>query len=436
MNVIMMFPALLLVIFAGAPVAFSLMLVALGFGWMQFGDALVHQFVSKVDDIGTNYVLGAVPLFIFMGAMLEKTGIAEKLFDAIYLWTRRLPGGLALGALAMCTIFAAASGVVGATETMVGMLALPAMLKRGYDKALISGTICGGGSLGTIIPPSVTVVVLAPVAGLPVGDLFAGIMLPGLLMAVLFGLYIVVSCIVNPEAAPRDLTPDNRSLGEKLRITAEALVPPVVLIAVVLGTILFGLATPTEAAACGAMGSLLLAVLYRRITVDALMYAAKQTLTITAMILLIVMAGSMFSGVFFSAGGMIAIQETLDSFGLHGWSVVAVVLFITFLLGFALDLISIILIVMPVAMPLIKMYGIDPLLFCVMLLVTLQTSYLTPPMAPSIFYLRAIAPPEITLNHMYRGVIPFIVMQVLTLLLIVLFPSFATWLPAQLYGAN
>lgn len=432
--VLWMFPALMLIIFLGVPVAFSLMIVALGFGWLRFGETLIHQFVSKIDDIGSNYVLGAVPLFIFMGSILERSGISERLFDAIYLWTRRLPGGLALSALIMCTIFAAASGVVGATETMVGMLALPAMMKRGYDKALMSGTICGGGSLGTIIPPSVPVVVLAPIATLPVGDLLAGILFPGLLMAGLFMLYIMLACGLYPALAPREKSADPTPLLVKIKLTLTALLPPIFLIFMVLGTLFLGWATPTEAAACGSAGTLLLAFAYRRLNARVILEASTRTVAITAMILLIVLGGSMFSGVFFASGGMGTTKSILETVGLSGWSVMAIILAVTFLLGFIIDLISIVLIVIPVAIPLVKSFGIDPLWFAVVFLVVLQTSYLTPPMAPSIFYLRAIAPPSIRLGHMYKGVIPFIVCQVITLITMLAFPALATWLPKAIYG--
>ncbi|MBN9458077.1 MAG: TRAP transporter large permease subunit [Bosea sp.] len=429
-----MFPALMLLIFLGFPVAFSMMLTALGFGLMRFGGTLVHQFAQRVDDVATNYVLGAIPLFIFMGSILERAGIAERLFDALYMWTRRMPGGLAVAALMMCTIFAAASGVVGATETLVGMLAIPAMMKRRYDPKLISGTICGGGSLGTIIPPSVPVVVLAPIATLPVGDLLAGILLPGLLMSSLFILYIVVVCAMKPELAPPETEPDPRSLGEKLKFTATALVPPGILIFTVLGTLFMGLATPTEAAACGSFGVFLLAILYGRMSWSVLYQASIQTVSLTAMILAIVLAGSMFSGVFFASGGMAATQGILREFGLSPWSVMAIILFIAFLLGFIVDLISIVLILVPISMPLVKQFGIDPIWFSVIFLVMLQTSYLTPPMAPSIFYLKAIAPPEIRLKDMYWGVIPFICCQVIVLVLLITFPQLATWMPRMMYG--
>jgi tripartite ATP-independent transporter DctM subunit len=432
--VLWMFPALMMLIFLGIPVAFSMMLTAFAFGLMRFGGALVHQLVSKIEEVSTNYVLGAIPLFIFMGSILERAGIAERLFDALYMWMRRFPGGLAIAALLMCTIFAAASGVVGATETLVGMIAIPAMMKRNYDKALISGTICGGGSLGTIIPPSVPVVVLAPIAALPVGDLLAGIVFPGLMMSGLFILFIIIVCALKPDLAPADTETSGIPLAEKLKLTAVAIVPPGILIFCVLGTLFLGLATPTEAAACGCLGVLILALIYRRLSWSILFNSALQTASVTAMILMIVLAGSMFSGVFFGSGGMLTTNSLLKSFGLSPWSVMAIILVVAFLLGFVLDLISIVLIVVPLAIPLVKTFGIDPLWFAVVMLVVLQTSYLTPPMAPSIFYLKAIAPPDIRLKHMYWGVIPFIVCQLLTLIAVISFPALATWLPKAMYG--
>lgn len=433
-TVLWMFPALLGLIFLGFPVAFSMMLAALGFGLLRFGGTLVHQFAQRVDDLSTNYVLGAIPLFIFMGSILERAGIAEKLFDALYMWTRRMPGGLAVAALLMCTIFAAASGVVGATETLVGMLAIPAMLKRNYNNSLIAGTICGGGSLGTIIPPSVPVVVLAPIAAMSIGDLLAGILIPGLLMSSLFILYILIVCAIKPSLAPPETEPDPRSFGEKIRFTLSALIPPAFLIFTVLGTLFMGLATPTEAAACGSLGVLILAIIYRRMSWRLLFQAALQTVSLTAMILAIILAGGMFSGVFFASGGMTATKAVLDAFGLSPWSVIAVILFVAFILGFLIDSISIILIIVPIAIPLVKSFGIDPLWFAVVLLVMLQTAYLTPPMAPSIFYLRAIAPPSMKLKEMYWGVIPFICCQLLVLALLIVFPGLATWMPKVMYG--
>lgn len=431
-----MFPALMVFILAGFPIAFSMISVALVAGFFQFGDGIIFQLLSKLDDVATNSVLAAVPLFIFIGAMLERSGIAERLFDAVHVWTRRVPGGLALSAVLLGTIFAAASGVVGATETVIGMLAVPIMMKHAYDKSLISGTICASGSLGTVIPPSITVIILGPVANVSVGDLFAGLLFPGLIMAGLFMIYVVGIAMFRPSIAPREEESSGLSLAEKLRITFVALVPTMALIFTVLGTILLGIATPTEAAACGAVGTIVLSLAYRRFSLRILWNSLQRTASITAMILLIVLGGNMFAGVFFASGGMVGVQSLLSFLGLEGAGAVTAIFILAFIAGFLLDLISVVLILIPLAMPIVTSYGVDPIWFSVAFLIVLQTSYLTPPMAPSIFYLRAIAPPEITLRHMYRGVLPFIGLQLITLLLIVLFPELVLWLPEQMGGPS
>ena len=430
-----MFPVLLALIFIGVPVAYSLFGVSLVFWLMRFGDKAVFQFVSKVQDVAGNYVLAALPLFIFMGAILEKSGIAERLFDVVHMWTRRLPGGLALGTVMMGVIFAAASGVVGATETVIGLIAIPIMMRHNYSKSLISGTICSAGSLGTVIPPSVLVVILAPVADVSVGDLFAGILFPGLIMAGLFFLYILVKCILDPSAAPYKLPEGPQpTLVQKIIRTSIALIPPVILIFVVLGTILLGWATATEAAACGALGAVLLTILYGKFSIRTIAVALRQTLLITAMVLTILLAGNMFAGVFIASGGIGSVRDIFDAANLGPWGTMALILFLTFLAGFVLDLVSVILIIIPIAVPIIKIMGFDSVWFCILFLIVLQTSYLTPPMAPSIFYLRGISPPSITLRHMYWGVIPFIAMQLLTLILVLFFPQLALWLPSKLIG--
>lgn len=433
---LLMFPALMAFIIAGFPIAFSMIVVATIFGFMQFGDAAAYQLLTKIEDTASNSILAAVPLFIFMGAVLERSGIAERLFGAIHLWTTRLPGGLGVGAIIMGTLFAASSGVVGATEAVIGMLAVPVMLKHHYDKRLISGTICASGSLGTAIPPSITVVVLGPVAGVSVGSLFSGLLIPGVLMAVLFLIYIIGVAYLKPAMAPRIEDTEQVSLGERLRITLVALIPTMALIFVVLGTILMGVATPTEAAACGALGAVILALAYRNLTLSVLWHAAIRTMNISAMILLIVMGGSMFAGVFFAAGGMATVQALLVGTGLDPWMVLGLILLITFIAGFVLDLISVVLIIIPVAMPIVGILGFDEIWFCVAFLVVLQTSYLTPPLAPAIFYLRAITPPEVTLRHMYAGVVPFIIAQLMVLALVLAFPAIATWLPDAMSGPS
>jgi tripartite ATP-independent transporter DctM subunit len=432
---LLMFPALLFALFVGFPVAFSMIAVAFGFGYWAFGPSIIYQFMQKVDAMASNFVLAAVPLFIFMGAMLERAGIAERLFEAIHLWTRRLPGGLAIGTVLMCVVFAASSGVIGATETVVGLLAIPVMLKYKYDKGLMSGVICAGGSLGTIIPPSVVVVLLGPVANVSIGDLMFGMLVPGLLLAFLYILYILVVCIIWPEMGPRiPPSPDEPSFLEKCRISIIALWPPMLLIAAVLGSMLFGIAAPTEAAALGAFGALLLSIVYGDFTLKVLHESLVKTLKVTVMILTILMAGNMFAGVFIAGGGVQTTEQFIQQAQLGPGLTLSLFLFVSFLAGFILDWISILLIFIPVFIPLVKSMGFDPVWFCVLFLIVIQTSYLSPPMAPAIFYLRGIAPPEITIQDMFKGVVPFIVIQALCLVIVAAFPQLVLWLPSVLLG--
>lgn len=436
-TALMMFPAILAVLFLGFPVALSLMGVALMFGLATFGPAVIYQFVEKVEDVSGNFVLAAVPLFVFMGSMLERSGIAERLFEAVHIWTKRLPGGLAIGTIIMCVIFAASTGVIGATETVVGLLAIPVMMKYSYNKGLISGTICAGGSLGTIIPPSVVVVVLGPVANVSVGDLFVGMVFPGMIMATAYIVYILIRCTLRPEDGARVIDDeDELPLAEKLRITFSALLPPVLLIFAVLGSIMMGLAAPTEAAGMGAFGSIILTLCYRTFKVSILMEALTKTVKVTCMIMLILLAGNMFSGVFIAAGGVALTNQLIESSELTRWGTLALFLGISFVAGFVLEWISILLIFIPVFIPIVTALGFDPVWFCILFLVVIQTSYLTPPMAPAIFYLRGISPPEITLPDMFRGVIPFIILQLITLGIVMAFPQTVLWLPSKVLGFN
>ena len=430
-----MFPLLLVAIFMGVPVAYALMSVALVFGLPHFGTSLVVMFGQRVEQVTSSHLLAAVPLFIFMGAMLEKSGIAEGMFEEIGHWTRRLPGGIAVATIVICVLFAASSGVVGATETVVGLLAVPVMMRHGYDKGLISGTICAGGSLGSIIPPSVLVVILATIADLGVGDLFTAMLFPGLILAGLYIAYILTYTALRPAAAPRMTEEeDDAPVLQRLLRTAYYLLPPISLIVAVLGSIIFGIAVPTEAAAVGAIGAMVLTILYKRFTYAVLKDAMIITLSITAIVLTIVLGGLMFLGVFAGTGGLILLQQFFTESGLGAWGTAAIILFITFIAGFILDPISIMLILVPLAMPIIKSLGFEPIWFSIMLLIMIQTSLLTPPMAGAIFYFRTIAPPEITLRDMYRGVVPFIALHFVVLALLIAFPQIALWLPSVLLG--
>jgi tripartite ATP-independent transporter DctM subunit len=428
-----MLPVAFTLMFLGFPVAFCMMVTAVLFGLVVFGDKVVFQFIEKIDDISSNFVLAAVPLFVFMGSMLERSGIADKLFEAIHIWTRRFPGGLALATVIMCILFAASSGVIGATESVVGLLTIPIMLRYGYDKGLISGVICAGGSLGTIIPPSVVAVVMGPLADISVGDILYGMTLPGLAMAGLYLVYIAIRSAMDPKFAPAiPPSPDDPTFGQKLWISARNLVPPVFLIFAVLGSILLGWASPTEAAAIGAIASVLLTVLYGNFGWKSFYEAMIKTLKVTAMIMTVLLAGTLFTGVFIGAGGINTANRMIGEMNLTPWMLLSLMMAIIFIAGFFLDWISIVLIFVPIFTPLVKAAGFDPVWFCVLFLIMIQTSYLTPPMAPAIFYLRAVAPPEITIHHMYRGVVPFIVLQLATLVLTMVFPVLVTWLPAQM----
>jgi len=434
---LMMFPGLFILIFLGFPVAFALISVAFGFGLYTFGDAVIFQFISKIEGISTNFILAAVPLFVFMGSMLERSGIAQQLFNAIHMWTRRLPGGLSIGTVIMCIIFAASTGVIGATETVVGLLAIPAMLKHRYSHSLISGTICAGGSLGTIIPPSVVVVVLGPIADVSIGDLMVGMLIPGLILASLYIIYIFFLCLVKPENGPRIDAEDEISkltLNQKLIITVKALIPPLLMIFAVLGSIMLGWAAPTEAAALGAAGSIILSLFYKKLNWETFKGALIKTITVTSMIMFILMAGTMFTGVFAASGGMSVMKNVVESLNLAPWLLLLTFLLVIFIAGFFLEWISILLIFIPVFIPIVNSLGYDPVWFCVLVLIMIQTSYLTPPMAPAIFYLRGVAPKEITLISMYRGVIPFVIIQIIALGIVSYYPETVLWLPDKLLG--
>lgn len=431
----LMLPVAFVLMFLGFPVAFCLMFTAVLFGLMVFGDRVVFQFVDKINDIATNFVFAAVPLFVFMGAMLERSKIADRLFEAIHMWTRRLPGGLAIATVIMCVLFAASSGVIGATEAVVGLLTIPVMLRHSYDKSLIAGTICAGGSLGTIIPPSIVAVVIGPLADVSVGEIFYGMALPGLILAGFYILYILIRCMINPALAPRvPSSADDPGLLQKLWITLKNLLPPIVLIFAVLGSIFLGWASPTEAAGIGALASVGLTMLYGDLGWKVFYDALVKTLTVTAMIMTVLLAGALFTGVFIGGGGLTLANQLIEAMNLTPWMLLALILAIVFISGFFLDWISILLIFVPIFTPLVVGVGFDPVWFCVLFLIIIQTSYLTPPMAPAVFYLRAIAPPSITISHMYWGVVPFILLQVAVLVVVMMFPGLVTWLPSQLLG--
>lgn len=432
---LLMFPAMLLSLFAGFPVAFSLMGIAFLFGIIGFGGSIFPMLIRRIYSVADNYVLAAVPIFIFMGTVLERSGIAGKLFDAISLWTGRLKGGLAIATILMCTIIAACTGIIGASEVMVGVMAIPVMLKRNYQHGLICGTICAGGSLGTLIPPSVVTVVYGPAAGLSVGRLLIASIFPGLLLSLLYIIYIATRSYLNPSLAPPIPYNETRiPLKEKLLLTMTALVPPVFLIFAVMGSIILGLAAPTEAAALGAFGAMILTAAYGQLTMKALKETILQTLKISSMMMMILAGGYMFSGVFLGMGGGEVTEKILMGLPFGRVGILILFLLIAFLSGFVLDWASILLIFIPIFSPIITKLGFDPIWFGILFIMMIQTSYLSPPMAPAIFYLKSIVPPEVTMREMFRGIIPYLALQLLGILLVAIFPPIALWLPSKLIG--
>lgn len=432
---ILMFPAVILLLLLGAQVSFSLIVVGVAFGWALYGERVGIQLFNIVQTTASQFLLTAVPPFILMGCILERSGIAERLFGVVQLWVGRLPGGVALSTMLLAAMIAATTGIVGAVEVMIGLMAIPAMQRLGYRNDLIAGTVCAGGSLGTMIPPSLVLIVYASVANLSVGKLFAAAILPGTIMVGVFLTYIAVRCAIAPPvpAEPEAVESDQRlALGRKLWLTLIGLLPAAGLIFAVLGTILMGIATPTEAASVGALGTFVLAAIYRRLGRAMLREAFLTTLRLTAMILLIVVGGSMFSSIFRGLGGNDVVRAVVSAAEFGPTGIVMLLLAIVFIAGFILEWVSVLLICLPIFVPILDDYGVDPIWFAMLTFIMLQTSYLTPPMAPSVFYLKGIAPADMTTQQMYAGVGPFILCMLSVMGLIMLFPALATWLPQVL----
>ncbi|KAB2929101.1 MAG: TRAP transporter large permease subunit [Leptonema illini] len=426
----LMFLGLLVFLFSGYPVAFSLAGVGLLFSIIGmavgvFEPALFYALPERMFGIMANTILLAVPFFIFMGTMLEKTKIAEELLTGIGKLFGPLRGGLAVAVVLVGTLLAAATGVVGASVVAMGMISLPVMLRYGYSKELATGVIIASGTLGQIIPPSVVLVILGDQMGVSVGELFVGALVPGLIVAGLFLVYVIVIAMVKPELAPA-LPAEERPANLKalLADVALALLPPLFLILLVLGSIFAGVATPTEAGALGAMGALALAAVRRKLTKKALFDTMEGTAKLTIMVVFLLIGSTVFALVFRGVGGDIWIDDWLLNIPGGKWGLLAVSMLVIFVLGFFIDFFEIVFIVVPILAPAAVRLGIDPVWFGVLIGMNLQTSFLSPPFGFSIFYLKGIAPPEIRTEHIYRGVIPFIALQLIALFILLAFPEF------------
>jgi len=431
-----MFVTLFFFLLIGYPVAFTIGATALGFGIIGFGFGFFELLPIRIWSIIQNFTLIAVPLFVFMGVTLERSGLAEELLDTMGLLFGRLRGGLAISVIVVGALLAASTGIVGATTVTMGLLALPTMLRRHYQPELATGAIAASGTLGQIIPPSIVLVVLGDIVGVPVGSLFVGAVIPGFLLVGLYLVYVVALGWLKPEAAPA-LTSDPENViprAELMRRVLRSLVPPAALIVAVLGSIFVGLASPTEAAALGAFAALALTAFNRKLTKKMLLEVMRTTTALTSMVFIILVGAAVFGLVFRGMGGDDQVRNVLNEWALGPWGELILVNAALFFAGFFLDFIEITFIFVPVIAPLLIRQGFDPLWFSVLIAVNLQTSFLTPPFGYALFYLKSVAPEGVTTGHIYRGIIPFVVLQVLGLGLVALYPGLVTWLPSVLFG--
>ena len=432
----LMFLVFSLLILAGYPIAFTIGGTALVFGLYGFGMDFFNLLPLRVWGIMTNFTLIAVTLFVFMGATLERSRLAEDLLETMGLVLGRLPGGLAISVVVVGTLLAASTGIVGATVTTMGLIALPTMLRRNYDQGLASGVICASGTLGQIIPPSIVLVLVGDILGVPVGDLFLGSLIPGVSLAAMYVIYLLGVSLFRPQAAPPIPREERTSIStrELLIRVSKVLVPPLFLMIAVLGSIFFGIAAPTEAAAMGASGALLLSIFSGRFNLKMLREVMETTTRLTSMVFIILVGATAFGLAFRGLGGDALIHDVVDQLALPNWAIFACIMGVVFLLGFFLDYIEIAFIHLPVIAPILSAMGFDPLWYGVLLGINLQTSFLTPPFGFALFYFRGVAPAQVTTGQIYRGIIPFVIIQIIGLMLVAFFPEVATWLPRFVFN--
>lgn len=455
---LLLFITVCVVLLAGYPVAFTLAGVALAFAFIgDMTGTFDHSFLQAVPNrlfgIMTNETLIAVPLFVFMGIMLERSRVAENLLDTMAMMFGSMRGGLGISVIIVGMLLAASTGIVGATVVTMGLLSLPTMLRRNYHPGIATGTICASGTLGQIIPPSIILVLLGDVLSsayqqaqldmgifspdtVSVGDLFVGAIIPGLILVGLYIAWMVFVAIFKPEQVPAiPVEERNAFKGVSLYIQAvKVLLPPLLLVFAVLGSIIAGYATPTEAASVGAVGAIILAISQRQFSIQILKDVMRSTTNVTSMVFMIFIGASIFSLVFRGFGGDETVRELLTSLPGEEFGALLVVMIVIFLLGFILDFIEITFVVVPIVGPILLAMGIDPVWLGIMIAINLQTSFLTPPFGFALFYLRGVAPPEVTTMQIYKGVIPFIGIQLIALGMLATWPSLATWLPDIVYG--
>jgi tripartite ATP-independent transporter DctM subunit len=438
---LVMFGAALVLLVLGFPVAFTFGAVAIYFGlgaaWIEIipdGGTILEfweEFLSmfsmmpfRIYSIMTNSILMAIPLFIFMGIVLQKSELAERLLESMGTLFGKVRGGLAISTVLIGALLAASTGVVGASVVAMGVISLPVMLQNGYKKSLSTGTICAAGTLGQIIPPSIVLIVMADVFQLPVGDLFKAALMPGLMLVGVYIVYILIVAFWDKDAAPAMQVDTSVSRGTNIKKALLAIIPPLTLIVLVLGSIFAGIATPTESASLGALGSMILAFMYRKLSYGMVRDASLETVKITSMVFAILIGATAFSMVFIYSGADEIVEAFMTTLPGEKWGFLILTMLVIMFLGFFIDFFEISYIVVPILLPISQTIGIDPLWFAILIALNLQTSFLTPPFGFSLFYLKGVAPPEVRTTDIYKGVIPFIILQVLVLTSIVLFPGF------------
>ncbi|HRD75479.1 MAG TPA: TRAP transporter large permease subunit [Hyphomicrobiaceae bacterium] len=432
---ILMLLLFLVFLMLGFPIAFTLMAMGIGFGYYARGDSVFQLFVQKTFGVMSSDVLLSIPLFLFMGYMVERANILDRLFRSIQLAAGWLPGSLAVATLVTCALFATATGIVGAVVTLMGLLAFPAMLRAGYDTRLAAGVVCAGGCLGILIPPSVMLILYGATAGVSVVKLYAAAFIPGVMLAGLYILYVVVLAMLKPELAPK-LPPQERNapIGRVIWELATSFFPLALLILGVLGAIMFGFASPQEAAAVGALGALLLAIAYRSFSFEKLKESVYLTARASAMVCWLFVGSAVFSAVFAQLGGQKVVEDFVLSLNLSPFWFLIMTQVIIFILGWPLEWTEIIIIFLPIFLPLLDDFCIDPMLFGVLVALNLQTSFLSPPVAMAPFYLKGVAPKHVTINQIFKGVYPFLYIVVLSMVLFYAFPQLGTYLPEKLYS--
>ncbi len=437
-----MFVTLMLAIILGHPLAYTLAAIATLFGLIDNGGSipmLFDMFANNAWGLMNNYTLVAIPLFILMAQLLDQSKVSDALFESLYVVLGGLKGGLGLAVIIVCTVFAATTGIIGASVVAMGLLATPALISKGYQKELASGIICASGTLGILIPPSIMMVVYGGLTGMKetsVGNLFAGAIFPGLMLAAFYFLYVFIRCNLNPTLGP-PISKEEASkftAAQKWSMTLKSLIPPLALILAVMGTILAGVATPTEAAGLGAGGAMLLALISGKLNFQVLKKASYATLKTTSMVMLLFIGGKFFSTVFLSMGGGDVVADLLIGSGMSRWAILGIMMLIVFIMGMFIDWAAILLVTVPIFMPIAMEIGFDPLWFSLLMCVNLQTSFLTPPFGYALFYFKGVAPEGYTMMHIYKGILPFVLLQVVSLAILCMFPSIVTWLPSIFFG--